>query len=103
VKCLLEKQVPLYLVRILHNYLKNRMGYVQVNDNVSRVADIKSGCIQGSILGPYLFCVYMSELSSILVNAKVFSYADDSYIVVTGDDIADVKTKLVKTLGDHFN
>lgn len=102
VDLLLKKGLPHYLIRVIHGYLTDRMGYVQLNDTRSCVRDIKAGCIQGSVLGPYLFCVYMSELESTLSNCRVFSYADDSYVVIEGDNLEELRLKTEITMKMHL-
>jgi len=102
VDLLIKKGIPMYLIRTIHGYLTDRMGYVQVNEMRSCVRDIKAGCIQGSILGPYLFCVYMSELESVLENCQLFSYADDTYVVVEGENVDEVKMKVQTTMESHL-
>ena len=47
----------------------------------SKLVNVVSGVPQGSVLGPLLFLLYTSELSSILKN-KLISYADDSTLMV---------------------
>jgi len=52
--------------------------------------------VQGSILGPKLFTLYMSQLTERLGDAKVVRYADDTYVVTTSSDKQELlqKTKL---------
>jgi len=58
VEMLIKKGVPDYLVRVIHSYLSDRVGYVQTQKVRSCVKTIKAGCVQGSILGPVLFNIY---------------------------------------------
>jgi len=97
-----QKQIPSFLIRTIHSYLSNRSGYVQIESAVSPVRDIKAGCIRGSILGPILFNIYMSHLSSIIYPGILISYADDSYIVVEGDSEVELKSKLEEIIKVHF-
>ena len=45
----------------------------------SDIADVVSGVIQGSVLGPLMFLAYINELAEILANfgIKVKFFADD--------------------------
>ena len=47
----------------------------------SKLVNVVSGVLQGSVLGPLLFLLYTSELFSILEN-KLIGYADDSTLMV---------------------
>lgn len=98
-----KKGVPNYLAVIIHDYLSDRTGYVQIEDKVSCVRDIKAGCIQGSILGPFLFNVYMSDLVDTLTEATLISYADDSYVIIEGSSENELNEKLTRTINLHFN
>jgi len=102
VPILQKKGVPDYLTRIIHEYLNNRWGYVEVDGFRSCVRQIKSGCIQGSVLGPLLFNIYTSELMNVVHPYKSVGYADDTYVVVTGDNKHELESNIKNTLGKHF-
>jgi len=79
------KGVEGYLINIVHEYLKDIYGFVQIDEERSLVKEIRAGCLQGSIIGPLLFNILMSNLSEVVKPNRVISYADDSYIVVYAD------------------
>lgn len=77
---------------IFLDYLSNRKQMVKVDQHTSKYIDVHYGVPQGSVLGPTLFLVYINDLCTIdLLNAKVFTYADDTAIVFNGPNWSNVK------------
>ena len=58
------------------------MQRVRFGESVSSFCDVKSGVPQGSILGPYLFSVFMSTFSVVHPVTVIVKYADDVTLVV---------------------
>ena len=62
---------------MLSNFLRNRKQRVVLNRQTSSWADVSAGAPQGSILGPFLFLIYINDLADGLSSsAKLF--ADDN-------------------------
>lgn len=69
---------------LFRHYLTDRTQFVKIGNYVSSESLISYGVPQGSILGPSLFLIYINELClSKLPNANIFSYADDTAILVS--------------------
>jgi len=58
------------------------------------------GCVQGSILGPRLFTLYLSGLQN-SIKHNLVSYADDSYVIVKADDLENLKLEVKTTTKAH--
>jgi len=103
VEIMIEKSIPAYLIKIIHTYLEDRPGYVQINDARSYVRKIKAGCIQGSILGPLLFNIYTSGLCDIVKPCSVISFADDSYVISSAENEEILRPRMTLIIKDHFD
>jgi len=68
----------------------------------SPTVGLDRGCVQGSILGPKLFSLYLFELEKHLINCSVVSYADDTYVIIEGDNKDDTLTNLKNSLNSHI-
>ena len=67
------------MLYVLTQFLSNRSHHVLVDGCRSKLVDVVSGVLQGSVLGPLLLLfLYTSELFSILEN-KLIGYADDYF------------------------
>jgi len=66
----------------------------EVKGVLSESKQLDRGCVQGSVLGPRLFSMYVGELEQFLksidANIQVVSYADDTYVLVTTDNLNDI-------------
>ena len=76
------------------SYLSNREQFVTINNTDSQSKQIEYGVPQGSILGPLLFVIYINDLPEISDIAKFILYADDANIIVTGQCIDEVVSKI---------
>ena len=50
------------LGRWLYNFLNNRKQQVMINGTKSNVTNVSSGVPQGTVLGPILFLIYISDI-----------------------------------------
>ena len=66
-----------YFLRWISGYLTDRTQAVVLNGTTSESLSVLSGVPQGSILGPLLFIIFMSDINSTPLGGKLVLYADD--------------------------
>ena len=77
-----RKTIPNDFIVWLKSYLTDRTQQVVLNGCYSRKLNITSGVPQGSILGPYLFNIFVSDLSTVSDRSQIVKFADDTTILI---------------------
>ena len=98
----LELNFPGGFVAILKSYLENRQQRVRYNGFKSNIKSITSGVPQGSLLGPYLFGLYIASLQSRFKSTTMVKYVDDLSLVLgirkshILDDVQRIKSEILE-------
>ena len=84
---ILIKKLNYYNIHEIKNtwfvsYLSDRFQYVDIDGHKSSFCPIIWGVPQGSIFGPLLYLIYVNDIS-MLTDAKILSFADDTSIILT--------------------
>jgi hypothetical protein len=79
------------------SYLAERQQFVNVNGTDSAHGEVTCGVPQGSILGPLLFTIYVNDMAR-AVHCDLLLYADDSALVVSGKEPAQIEEQLSQNL-----
>ena len=87
------------------DYLFNRSQKVFLNETFSKQQTINAGVLQGSLLGPLLFLIYINDISDALIGlARLF--ADDTSLSFSSPDVRYITRVLnydLQTLSDWAN
>jgi hypothetical protein len=76
------------------SFMSNRSQQVQVGESLSSSRPIEAGVAQGSILGPLLFLLYVSDIEEWISESAAVGYADDTSISCTSKNV----NQLLKSL-----
>ena len=68
-----------------------------IGGTMSEPKGVTCGVPQGSILGPLLFLLYVNDMAS-AVRCKLLLYADDSALIASGKNVADIESTLSSEL-----
>jgi len=97
----LKNIIPLSLMKTLLDFLSEREFCVELNETRSLTRKLKVGCVQGSILGPRLFTLYVRGLATLFNDAHLVTFADDSYVSIASDTMDEAKSNLISHLEAH--
>ena len=78
-----------HFVRILLNFLSDRKHFVRMPGGINNDGPVLSGVPQGTVLGPLLFLVLLSDISKDINHSSVVSFADDTRVYHQIIDIND--------------
>ena len=84
---------------MIYSYLTERKQRTKVNNSLSLWERIKSGVLQGSILGPLLFNIYINDIIWFTPDINIANYADDTTPYAIEDNVQQLITILEQNTG----
>jgi Reverse transcriptase (RNA-dependent DNA polymerase) len=70
-------------VRLIMSYLSDRSQCVWADGSASNVLSVTSGVVQGSVLGPLLFSMFINDIVAQITSCRVHLYADDVQLYIS--------------------
>ena len=77
-------------LKLIHSYLVGRKQRVKIGSTRSSWQEIKSGAPQGSVLGPFLFNLVMTDFFFGMQQSQVCNFADDNTSYACGQNLDSV-------------
>jgi hypothetical protein len=74
------------------SYLSNRQQSTHTQHAKSRMQTITHGVPQGSTLSTTFFLLYINDILHTVPNSKVYTYADDTTLIITAATLQDLQT-----------
>ena len=74
------------MIDILNDFLTHRKYRVVLNGQSLSWVDIRAGVPQGSILGPFLFLIYVNDLPN-GIKSECMLFADDTFLFSVAHDV----------------
>ena len=87
--------LPNDVITLIRIWLEQRMFYVEVGNTVSPMFASDTGTVQGSILGPILYAIFVSPIFDL---EKMSNYADDNYVIRWNKNITALIVDMKKSL-----
>ena len=87
----------------MRSYLSNRKQFVKINTAHSKESVIQYAVLQGTVLGPILFTLYVNELLEQNSSGNMISCANDTALFYTANTWAELKAKAEIDVGNIKN
>jgi hypothetical protein len=85
-------------VNWFHSYITSRRSRVLLSGNFSRLFRLTSGVPQSSVLGPFLFNVFINDLCDSIKYSNSLTFVDDLKIVVKSPLQSDINSVIIQLL-----
>ena len=85
-------------LNLIKSYLTGRSQFCEYQETDSTSSSICYGVLQGSVLGPLLFLLYINDIINCSKDAEFVLFADDTNIFVTASSLKEVYRKANEVL-----
>lgn len=87
---LCKLNIPVFVLQWIVSFLQSRSQVTKLNNLLSSSCSINRGVVQGSGLGPTLYCIMESDLTTLSDFNCLFKYADDTNLLVPEHSDVDI-------------
>ena len=87
---------------ILSSYLRNRSQFVYYNGPKTSKQQICTDVPQGSVLGPFLFLLYVNDLPNLIEDSQITMFADDTNLLRCGKKREVLLQEDIERVADWF-
>ena len=88
---------------ILRSFLKDRRQYVRLDEIETDKLTVQTGVPQGSVLGPFLFLIYINDLPDSCEKAEVAMFADDTTLLKSEKRVDPLLSLEINCVRDWFS
>ena len=99
---MIRHRFPVYIVRIINNFIRNRTFEVNVSNKNSTTHCLPFGVPQGSCCSPILYNIYISDCPR-LTDCDIAFYADDTAFFKSSSLRAEITIPLRNAVRDYIN
>lgn len=86
-------------LQLFTSYLNDRRQSVKIDGLQSDYTETTYGVPQGSVLGPTLFLIYMNDLTRLVIDGRIVSFADDTVLLFKAPTWEEIKKRSEHGLG----
>ena len=90
-------------LNLLLAYLSFRKQRTKVGSAYSKWSKIRRGILQGSILGPLLFNIFINDIFMIIEQSDICNFGDDNTFYSCGERLTEIKENLVSDTKSILN
>jgi len=68
--------------RMLKNFLTNRSQQTKVDNSLSNITNLSSGVVQGSVIGPLLFVLFINDIANLFNDGRLIVFANSTPMIL---------------------
>ena len=88
------------------SYLNNRTQFVTINTERSSNTLVTHGVLQGSVLGPLLFLLFINDMHKAIINGTLRHFADDTNLLIVSKSVKKINREVnynLRLINDWLN